>query len=281
MSKITVVVENTASREDLISEHGLSLWVENEAGNLLYDTGAGNGLLPNLKALGLDPLAIDCVVLSHGHRDHTGGLAALAALRKDAGLPTKVWCHADVFASHLKEEANGMLFAVGTPLGGKSEYEKLGVRFNLVEGWAEPLAGVTILAPILRQTDFEGPAPGLVVLDAEGRVIPDPLRDDLALVLPAGDGAIAVVTGCAHSGAINVLLAAEEHSGKKAVLLLGGTHLGPAPQAQQQRALAELSARKDLKVAAGHCTGPDLVKVLAAELGERALGLSGGRVYQV
>ena len=279
MNRITVVVENTALRDGLISEHGLSLWVETDSGVLLYDTGAGGGLLPNLKKLGLDPLAINCVVLSHGHRDHTGGLAALAALRKRAGLFTHVWCHADVFASHLREEENGMLFDVGTPLRDRAEYEKLLVKFYLVDGWANPLEGVTILAPIARKTDFEGPAPALVVLDANGKVIPDPLWDDLAVVLPAGDD-IAVITGCAHSGAVNVLLAAEEHTGKKPVLLLGGTHLGPAPKAQQEKALAELAGRKELKVAAGHCTGAGFVKVLADKLGERALGLSGGQVFE-
>ena len=280
MTKVTVVVENTALRNGLMSEHGLSLWIENESGNLLYDTGAGKCLMPNLKALGLDPTILDGVVLSHGHHDHTGGLAALLMLRKDAGLDTGVWCHPDAFASHLKEEANGFLHDVGTQLGRREEYEKLGARFNMVEGFAEPLAGVTLLAPIPRRTDFEGPAPTLVVLDAKGQVAPDPFRDDLAVVLPAKDG-IAVLTGCAHSGAVNVLLAAQEHTGKRPVLLLGGTHLGPAPNAQREKALAELSARRELKVAAGHCTGPEFVRVLAEELGERALGFGGGQVFEI
>jgi 7,8-dihydropterin-6-yl-methyl-4-(beta-D-ribofuranosyl)aminobenzene 5'-phosphate synthase len=45
---------------------------------VLFDTGGdGTILLKNMGILGLDPLEIEAVVLSHIHSDHTGGLAAL------------------------------------------------------------------------------------------------------------------------------------------------------------------------------------------------------------
>ncbi|GAB4417234.1 MAG: MBL fold metallo-hydrolase [Anaerolineae bacterium] len=46
----------------------------------MFDTGAdGDALLSNMAALKIDPQAIEAVVLSHNHADHTDGLQALLA----------------------------------------------------------------------------------------------------------------------------------------------------------------------------------------------------------
>ncbi|MGB7297385.1 MAG: MBL fold metallo-hydrolase [Candidatus Aminicenantales bacterium] len=56
--------------------------------SVLFDTGAdGRILLSNLKKLGILPGGIDVVVLSHAHRDHTGGLHNL--LVQNPGI--EVW----------------------------------------------------------------------------------------------------------------------------------------------------------------------------------------------
>lgn len=45
---------------------------------LLFDTGSSVGALThNLRALNVDPTAIEAIVLSHGHFDHTMGLNGL------------------------------------------------------------------------------------------------------------------------------------------------------------------------------------------------------------
>jgi ribonuclease BN (tRNA processing enzyme) len=50
-------------------------WLQTQAGTLCVDFGAS--ALPALKARGLDPNAIDGIVLSHLHGDHFGGLPFL------------------------------------------------------------------------------------------------------------------------------------------------------------------------------------------------------------
>jgi 7,8-dihydropterin-6-yl-methyl-4-(beta-D-ribofuranosyl)aminobenzene 5'-phosphate synthase len=51
---------------------------------VLFDTGGdGDILLSNMQRLGLDPKAVDAVVLSHIHGDHTGGLDTFLARNPD------------------------------------------------------------------------------------------------------------------------------------------------------------------------------------------------------
>lgn len=93
--KITIIYDNTAFRKDLQADWGFSALVEvenapkilisskarnqgsaNAVSRFLFDTG-GNGkiLLNNMEKLGIDPVSIDEVFISHAHFDHTGGLS--------------------------------------------------------------------------------------------------------------------------------------------------------------------------------------------------------------
>ncbi len=273
MSRLLVVVDDQAGRPGLLAEHGLAFWLEHRGCRLLYDTGSGKALLPNMAALGLDPLQLDGVVLSHGHYDHLGGLPGLLAFRQREGQGTEVWCHRGVFAPHWSQRKEG-LKDVGAPLGRAQAYQEMGARFHYVSGSAEPWPGVLLLAPIARRSAFERSAPNLVVPGPKG-MVSDPLEDDLALLLEGKSGPV-VISGCAHAGIINVLAAAAEAAGRPAALFAGGTHLGPSPKAQQDRTVAELARRPGLTVAAGHCTGPEVSKRLAGALPGRFVALTCG-----
>lgn len=276
MSRLIVVVDNTVGVTSLLGEHGVSMWLEHQGLNLLYDTGAGFALLPNLEALGLDPNDLDGLVLSHGHHDHTGGLAGLLNARSE---PLDIWCHPSVFGSHLVRHEGMPAREIGPPLGGQEQYEAAGARFHFIEENANPWEGITLLASIERATDFEGPAPGLMAL-IDGELAPDPFPDDLAMLVH-GDAGPAVLTGCAHAGVINVLLAAEAVAAGPLQAVIGGTHLGPAPVAQQSRALEELLDRPELHVVSGHCTGAAMNALLARTLGERFIPLQAGLVLEL
>ncbi len=74
------------------AEHGFAALVTVRRGTttttLLFDTGlTPDGMLTNADRLGVDLAAVQGVVLSHGHFDHTGGLAGLVARRGPRGMP--------------------------------------------------------------------------------------------------------------------------------------------------------------------------------------------------
>ena len=83
--KIAVLCENSPSSPKFEAEHGLSFYVETSARRFLFDFGASSLFLRNAERLGVDVSAVDAAFLSHGHRDHGGGLAAF--LEKNSVAP--------------------------------------------------------------------------------------------------------------------------------------------------------------------------------------------------
>lgn len=85
---IKVVFDNNPYHPHMKTAWGFSALITYREETLLFDTG-GDGaiLLDNMRALEIDPLHINRIVLSHAHGDHTGGLSALL----DTGTRPKVF----------------------------------------------------------------------------------------------------------------------------------------------------------------------------------------------
>lgn len=77
---LTIVYDNYAAVEGFSTGWGFAVLIETGDHTVLFDTGEdGDALLSNLERLGKDPAAIEVIVISHAHSDHTGGLPALLA----------------------------------------------------------------------------------------------------------------------------------------------------------------------------------------------------------
>jgi 7,8-dihydropterin-6-yl-methyl-4-(beta-D-ribofuranosyl)aminobenzene 5'-phosphate synthase len=78
---ITVVYDNIGYDSRLRTSWGFSCLVELDESTLLFDAGGdGDVLLHNMSALGLDPLEIDLLAISHIHGDHTGAVGSVLAM---------------------------------------------------------------------------------------------------------------------------------------------------------------------------------------------------------
>ncbi|MGD8999551.1 MAG: MBL fold metallo-hydrolase [Granulosicoccaceae bacterium] len=82
--RLHVVFNNVPYKAGLKTGWGFSCLIEGLDKTVLFDTG-GNGdiLLSNMQRLGLDAEAVEAVVLSHIHGDHTGGLGVFLARNPD------------------------------------------------------------------------------------------------------------------------------------------------------------------------------------------------------
>lgn len=78
--EIQVVYDNTAAEAGFRADWGFAAVVNANGHRILFDTGAKPDVfMENLKLLGVDPASIECVLISHAHGDHMGGLAPLRA----------------------------------------------------------------------------------------------------------------------------------------------------------------------------------------------------------
>lgn len=73
--QLTVVFNNVLLESGLLPAWGFGCVVEGFDKTLLFDTGSDGVILTrNMNRCSIDPASIDCVVLSHEHYDHVGGL---------------------------------------------------------------------------------------------------------------------------------------------------------------------------------------------------------------
>jgi len=86
---IKVVYDNYIKLDGLKSGWGYSIVIEGLDKDILFDTGANPDIFEsNFREMGIDAEKIDLIILSHEHRDHTGGITGFVKFKK--GIPVVI-----------------------------------------------------------------------------------------------------------------------------------------------------------------------------------------------
>ncbi len=233
-TKITILCENSiATPFPLIGEHGLSILIEADD-TTLFDTGQGLGILQNLKTLGKDITAIQRIILSHGHYDHTGGLLQVL---QSINRKIDVYAHPDVFTNKVAVIPLGNQ-TLEAPIGvraSKEEYETAGAVFQPISGLTAITNSIRAIAEINRPQDWQGFDERLKVKLPDGTIKDDIFNDDCSLVIDTESGPV-VLLGCAHAGIVEILHDIARQTGYNEFhAVIGGTHLESAPDTYVQK----------------------------------------------
>jgi 7,8-dihydropterin-6-yl-methyl-4-(beta-D-ribofuranosyl)aminobenzene 5'-phosphate synthase len=264
------------------AQHGLSFLVsataDGECGSVLLDTGATvDGLAHNMRALGVDALGIEAIVLSHGHFDHTTGLGGLAQALSP--LPPLV-LHPDCWLKRRVAVPGQQPRELPTT----SRERVRAAGLELVEQRQPSLlldGALLVTGEIERTTEFER---GMAAHQAlrDGQWVADPLiLDDQALVANVRGRGLVVITGCGHAGVVNTVRYAQKLTGVERVYaIIGGFHLATSPlETVIWPTVEALAGFAPEVIVPAHCTGWRATHAIAAAFPDAFVQGSVGTKY--
>ena len=248
--KVTCVVDNAVQRSSPFwGEHGLAFLIEAEGYRVLFDTGqSGTVLLHNLELLNMDSMTIDALAISHDHYDHTGSLPRLLDQVRP-GIP--LYANLDLFRERYSRR-EGELQMISALQNGQTLAARL--TLELSQNPQEILPNLWTTGEIVERPEPEGRSAHHLIREGDV-LVPDPYKDDLALVLELGDGLL-LLCGCCHAGLLNTLAHVQRTFGGPIVGIAGGLHLTGVNDGELQHVVDVLSSVPGLKlVYPNHCTG--------------------------
>lgn len=249
--RITSLVENTTHSE-LKAKHGLSLYIETQKHNILFDLGPDNTLFENARKRNVDLKGVDTVIISHGHIDHAGALGKFLEINHTA----KVYIQASAFEPHYSKT---LFLKIPVGIDGTLKNNKQIVLLNGDFKIDDELSLFTVA-----KTDKFHSQVNDVLLDKDGK---DTFSHEQNLII--SENTVALIMGCGHTGVANIMERAAEY---KPRICVGGYHLfNPVTKKSVSEELlsgiaAELGKYPDTEFYTCHCTGERAYRYFAERL---------------
>ncbi len=264
--KIINLIENTEGKSGCIYAHGLSFYVETAHHKLLADLGPSADTLENAKRLGIDLSAVDTVILSHGHYDHSGGIIPFSRINTGAAI-------------YMQSLATGEYYADD---GENAEGERF--RYIGIDKAIASLPGIKMITGdhvideeielfTIRKRTHELPFTNkrLLIKTQDGFV-----RDDFAhehFLVVSDEGKKVLISGCAHNGILSIMDAYREKYGSVPDAVISGFHLMKKTDYREDQLIEIKEIAKELtayptKFFTCHCTGVPAYEVMKEIMGD-------------
>jgi 7,8-dihydropterin-6-yl-methyl-4-(beta-D-ribofuranosyl)aminobenzene 5'-phosphate synthase len=209
------------------AEHGFSLLItifyKGVPHTILFDTGLSvEGVVDNARRMGVELADVECVVLSHGHYDHFGGLAKVSKVIGKEDLLIIV--HDDVFKTRGVMNSDGSMRKY--PIFPSEDQIAPAKYLRRIHPTLLGDKTLLVSGEIPRKTVFEKGFKRHYIF-SDGKWLPDPwIWDDQAVILNVKHKGLVVISGCAHAGIVNTTLFAQQITEvTKVYSIMGGFHL--------------------------------------------------------
>lgn len=278
----------------LAGEWGLSLHLESDSNGAkaqyLLDFGYTPEILNrNFDLLDIDPARIHGLILSHGHRDHFGGLDGFVdqyrnTMRDDISLYVggetvfrEKWIKQDGVATPGEAPQDDEMVSWGAlDRGALATRQVSSVCCDAPHALSGPFT-----TGYIERDSFEMVTGGTKVRDGidhfseaerRGELVLDDHPDEHGTCYIVQGRGLVVISSCGHSGIVNTVRTAMAVSNtSKLHAVIGGFHLGLAPMDYIGHTVDALAALDPDVIIPMHCTGPAFTQAMRERMPDRVV----------
>lgn len=282
----------------LAGEWGLSLHLvsekDGEKAQYLLDFGYTPEVLNrNFDLLGIDPHRLNGLILSHGHRDHFGGLEGFVThyrsrMRDDMSLYIGA---EDVFREKwVKGKLAGREHLPPEPISWGA-LDRTALTAQLIKPVCCHHAHALehpFSSGYIERTTFEQVTGGTMVEpddhfatdEKSGKLVQDNHPEEHATCYMIKGRGLVVISSCGHAGIINSVKTAMAVAGTdKLHAVIGGFHLGMAPNGYIAQTVDEMERLNPDVILPMHCTGQRFIQAMSERMPGRVVGSNLGSLF--
>jgi len=279
--KVVILIDNNPDpKGEYLTEHGICIYFEADGLKWLFDVGASPNFGINARKMGIDVKEVDYLILSHAHRDHTGGLEYFLRKNKKARVIMAPLSSGQLFVSYRKEIHHDITI-------NHKVIADFADRFIFADSDLNLSPNVTIIRNIPKIDPL--PKANSLLFQTNGEVErADDFRHEVALAVKTTAG-IVLFSGCSHHGILNILRAASlTFKQEKIIATIGGTHLldndwySLFETTEEVTEMANVISLKypDMQLITGHCTGHQAQQLFSSILDNRFELFYSGASYE-
>ena len=278
--KVVVLIDNNPDPEGkYLAEHGISIYFEADGLKWLFDVGASPDFGINARRMGIEIADVDYLVLSHAHRDHTGGLEYFLRKNKKARVVMAPLSSGQLFVSYRKQIHHDITI-------NHQIVADFADRFDFVESDLHLSPNVNLFRHIFTNSPL--PKANRLLFQTDGGVERlDDFSHEIALTVRTSEG-IVLFSGCSHHGILNILgTASSIFNDEKIKATIGGIHLLDSDWYSEFETEEEITEMANtivtkypaMKLITGHCSGNQAQQLFSRILTNRFELFHSGATY--